>query len=304
MPASIPQAVTTEIDAARCIGCGRCIPVCPSDTLSMVGDKAVVTGETSLQCGHCMAVCPTDAIRVTALDDAMLDFSTFSLDHAWLAHGQGDLPRLVRLMASRRSCRNYRDAPVDRAMLADLVRVACTAPSGTNCQRWTFTVLPDRSAVMRLGERLLAFFERLNAVAANPWIRAAEKWFGKGQLDAYHRGYRQRVQQGIDEYRAGGRDRLFHGAPAAIVIGQAPGATTGFEDAMLAAGNLLLAAHAMGLGTCLIGFAVEAMNRDAAIQQTLGIPRKERVRAVVALGHPDECYRTVAGRRSATVRWV
>ena len=67
---------------------------------------------------------------------------------------------------------------------------------------------------------------------------------------------------------------------------------------------LLLAAHAMGLGTCLIGFAVEAMNRDASIQEALGIPRKERVRAVVAVGHPDERYQTVAGRRSAPVRWT
>lgn len=303
MPALLPDHVTTRIDPERCIGCGRCIPVCPSDTLSMIDGKAVVTGSTSLQCGHCAAVCPTDAIRVLALDDEMLRFRTFDLDPAWLPHGQGDLPGLVRLMASRRSCRNFTEQPVERDMLADLVRIACTAPSGTNCQPWAFTVLPDRVAVMRLGDRLLTFFEKLNAMAANPWLRTADKVFGKGQLDAYHRGYRQRVQDGIDAYRAGGRDRLFHGASAAIVIAQRPGATTGFEDVLLAAQNLLLGAHAMGLGTCLIGFAVEAMHRDASIQAVVGIPKSERVRAVVAIGHPAERFKTVAGRRAVPVRW-
>ena len=33
-----------------------------------------------------------------------------------------------------------------RALLDDLVSAAITAPSGTNSQRWTFTILPDAVA--------------------------------------------------------------------------------------------------------------------------------------------------------------
>ena len=39
-------------------------------------------------------------------------------------------------------------------------------------------------------------------------------------------------------------------------VATAPGASSPKEDALLASQNILLAAHAMGLGTCLIGFAV------------------------------------------------
>ena len=57
-------------------------------------------------------------------------------------------------------------------------------------------------------------------------------------------------------------DRLFHGAAAAILVTGRRQASCPAEDALLATQNILLAAHAMGLGSCLIGFAVEAMRRD------------------------------------------
>nr|WP_321397265.1 nitroreductase family protein [uncultured Desulfobacter sp.] len=76
------------------------------------------------------------------------------------------------------------------------------------------------------------------------------------------------------------------------------------EDAMLAAGNILSAAHTMGLGTCLIGFAVAAMKANPAIQAGIGIPKNEKIHAVIALGHPNESYLRVAGRKRPVIRFV
>jgi nitroreductase len=59
----------------------------------------------------------------------------------------------------------------------------------------------------------------------------------------------------------------------------------------------------MGLGTCLIGFAVEAMKRDVTIKKYLGIPDNERVYSVIALGYPDEKYQRTAGRKKYTLRY-
>jgi hypothetical protein len=60
----------------------------------------------------------------------------------------------------------------------------------------------------------------------------------------------------------------------------------------------------MGVGTCLIGFAVEAMRRDRSIQRALGIPDNETVHAVIALGQPAVTYLRPAGRKPVNIRYA
>jgi nitroreductase len=90
---------------------------------------------------------------------------------------------------------------------------------------------------------------------------------------------------------------------AAVIIGSRPGASCPAEDALLAAGNMLLAAHAMGLGSCLIGYAVEAMRHDRRVKEAVALPRRETVHAVVALGWPDVAFLRPTGRRRPVVRY-
>ncbi len=299
----IDRKVTTVIDAEKCIGCELCVKVCPSNTISMQDDKARVTGERSLQCGHCMAVCPVAAVRVDAIDAQSLAFNSFGLKSRWLAPGDFDTAHLVQLMASRRSCRNYTDQGVERTLLEDMVKIGTTAPSGTNSQKWTFTILPNRAAVDAFGQRIGAFFKKLNQLAENRLVCKALKLIGKPALDNYYRDYYQSVAEALHVWELYGRDRLFHGAPAVIVVATQPGASCPTEDALLATQNMLLAAHSMGLGTCLIGFAVEAMNKDAGIQQFLKIPAEETICSVIAIGYPDEDYEGLTGRKKVLMRY-
>lgn len=299
----IDRTVTVAVEADQCVGCEACLRLCPSDTLSMVGEKAAVTGTQSLNCGHCEAVCPTAAIRVAALDNAVLDFETFRHGPEWMPPGSFPLGELVRLMRSRRSCRNFRRKAVPRSLLRDLVRIGQTAPSGSNCQAWTFTVLPSREAVMRLTAAIGDYFLRLNRLAGNRLLRWALKCLGRPELDFYYRNYAQAIGDGIEAYRRTGEDRLFHGAPALILVGARAGAACPAEDALLATQNMLLGAHAMGLGTCLIGFAVAAFQREAALKKMLRIPRDETVYAAIALGFADEAYVRLPGRKAAPVRF-
>jgi nitroreductase len=269
----------------------------------MQDGTARVTGDRSLQCGHCVAVCPVDAVRVETIDEKSLSFNSFDLQNDWLPHGQSDTAQLVQLMASRRSCRNYSEQTVDRSVLEDLVKIGTTAPSGTNCQNWTFTVFPDREAVMEFAQRIGAFFRNLNRMAEKTLMRKALKLIGKPVLDNYYREYYASAKEALQEWEQHGRDRLFHGATAVIVVASKPGGSNPKEDALLATQNILLAAHSMGLGTCLVGFAVEAIQNDSAMQRFLTIPAEETVCSVIAIGYPQEKYEGLTGRKKVVMRY-
>jgi nitroreductase/NAD-dependent dihydropyrimidine dehydrogenase PreA subunit len=299
-PHSRPQGPT--IDQEKCIGCGLCLAVCPDQTLSLLRGKAVVSGKRCIACAHCRAVCPTQAITVPGLAHDLC-FHSFTADTRYLPPGQGDTAQLVRLMLSRRSCRSYTNRILDPLLLEDLVRIGTSAPSGTNSQGWTFTILPQRPAVEALGNLVGAYFAKLNRQAANPLLRTILRLVGKPALANYYHRYHETIAQGLREWAEQGHDRLFHGAPAAIIVGSHPGASCPKEDALLATQNILLAAHTLGLGSCLIGFAVAAMAKAPKIQQALGIPADETIHAVIALGYPVEPYQRFTGRKPITPRY-
>lgn len=297
------QENLVTINNELCTGCGLCATVCPSRSVSLVGGKARMITHDSISCGHCEAVCPTGAIRVECLDDAMGQYATFRADTGWMPPGQFDTRQLVRLMASQRSCRHYTDRPVTRETLEDLVKIGITAPSGTSSQKWAFTLLPTRDALKAFAPHVVGFYRSLNKMAANTILRSALKLAGKRELDEYYRRYYQKVHDGLVEWEKTGKDRLFHEATAAIIVSAKPGASCPAEDALLATQNILLAAHSMGLGTCLIGFAVVAMQKDPKIKKAVGIPAEENVYAVIALGYPEETYRTVTRRKKVDMRY-
>ncbi len=297
------------IDEKLCKGCGLCLSVCPMRLIELrrdgQGRKLAVQAKgigACLECGHCSAACPEQAVRVENLAAENYRFAHFSSDARWLPHGEADVSQLVRLMASRRSCRNYSDKPVPESLLQDLVKVGITAPSGTNSQRWAFTLLTSREAVLSVAKSVSAFFEKLNRMAEKPWLRQLLKYTGKPELAEYHRDYHGAVTAALEAWKSRGEDRLFHGAPAAIIVSSQPGASCPSEDALLATQNILLGAHALGLGTCLIGYVVAAMQNDAKIQVAAGIPKAETVYAVIALGYPQERFHGLAGRKMPLIR--
>lgn len=297
-------AVHVVIDETRCTGCGACVAICPHGTLSLVDGLATVTGDDSLSCGHCLAVCPADAITLTGHAPMGQGYQTFEVPGGWLPPGSFDTGQLALLMASRRSCRHYAKKPVAMASLEDLVKLGTTAPSGTNAQAWHFTLLPDRPAVEAFSQGVLTFFQRLNRLARIAPLRGLLTLLGKPELAAYFRDYHDRIEEGIACWKEQGWDRLFHGAPAAILVSCDKDASCPAEDALLASGQILLAAHAMGLGTCLIGFAVEALARDAHLKRLIRLPKNETVHAVIAVGHPDEPYLRPSVRKPVTPRVI
>jgi ferredoxin len=66
-PISPPTAGAGEATAAvnrePCIGCGRCVPVCPAQAITLGADgKATVDRSLCRGCGACVRECPVGAV--------------------------------------------------------------------------------------------------------------------------------------------------------------------------------------------------------------------------------------------------
>lgn len=292
-----PEVEVPIIDQGLCNGCGLCVQICPDRILVMAStNKAEVEGDHCMQCGHCYAVCPEEAVAVPFLE-APVTLSSIGLGGPQRTTEPVSSADLIELMKNRRSCRLYLDKPVERVLLEDLVKAGMTAPSGTNSQGWRFLILAQRRDVVRLGEVTADFYRKINRKAANPLLRLALRLGGKPALQNYYKRYYQTVKEALEGWDRFGDDRLFHGAPAAIVVACAGSASCPGEDALLASQNILLLAESMGLGCCLIGYVVEAAQRDASINRVLGLAKTEQVYSVVAVGHPAVQFLRPAGRK-------
>jgi nitroreductase len=97
---------------------------------------------------------------------------------------------------------------------------------------------------------------------------------------------------------------LFHDAQTIISVGTTEAATHPQEDAMLATQNILLAAHNMGLGTCLIGLAMFALTHDRSIGTALNLACGENIYSVIAVGWPDEHYHKIILRKKIMPRYT
>lgn len=282
-----------RIDEEKCTGCGSCAVVCPHKILVIEGKKAVLVAGGCMHCGHCQASCPVQAISVELPDRLGLDTIVEKEDGNYAV-----LPEeLVHLMRMRRSCRNYTGKPVELPVLQDLVKIGTTAPSGTNCQPWQFIILPTRDALLHLGDLTRAYYKKLNDQASNSFFRFLARLFYRDALGKYYRNYYLSVKDAINRWEESGEDLLFHGATSAILVTVDTNASCPVEDGMLASQNILLAAESMDIGSCLIGFVVEAAKRDKNIGEALGIPKSHMLCSVIALGHKNEHFCRPAGRR-------
>jgi nitroreductase len=162
----------------------------------------------------------------------------------------------------RRAVRDYAPKPVDKATIRKLLDAAVHAPTALHEEPWVFAVIQDKQTLSRLSDtskRLTASAqETLHPMHSN---HAADRFINSD----FH---------------------VFYNADVLIVVYGKPLGAFVVADCWLAAQNLMLAAYSMGLGTCPIGFAVEALNTPEW-KKELGIPAEMTAYAPVIVGFPS-----------------
>lgn len=162
----------------------------------------------------------------------------------------------------RQSVRSYSPKRVDRATLRTLLEAAVRAPTAVHEEPWAFVIVQDSALLKSLSDRAKTIF-------------AAE---------AEH-AHPDQARHLLDILAKPGFNIFYDAGTLIIICSKAKGAFV-TADCWLAAENLMLAAYAMGLGSCVIGFAVPALN-TAKIKTELGIPPECVAIAPIIVGVPS-----------------
>jgi nitroreductase len=181
---------------------------------------------------------------------------------------------LMQAIRGRRAVRSYTARQIPRETILALVDAAIAAPSAMNLQPWSFAIVQD--------------VERLAGMSA-----AAKRFLLASPLS----------DLALSSQRAALEDPafdLFYGAPCLIVICARPPSRQASEDCCLAAQNLMLAAHASGLGSCWIGFARPWLEQPQ-IRASLGLLPDQIPVVPIIVGEPAMLPKPAARHRPSVI---
>lgn len=283
-----------SIDREECSGCGLCAKVCALGILTQEAENKVpsaIHADKCMLCGHCVAICPDNAIAHTEMN--MSNFRTLENPHV-------DALQIEYLLKSKRSMRHYKEKPLDREIIERLIEVARQAPSTHNYQEREFIVVTDQDKIKHLEKITVGYWNRVLALL-NPLLR-------KILLPAIMPGSVPMIEREafylqdlVNRANDKGKSVIFYDAPYLIFI-HGPKANPLSKDNCLASQHyLMLYAHALGLGTCIIGYATAAAK---VIGKDLGIPKEHKIYSAITIGYPKYQIKKTVDRKEKGITWI
>jgi nitroreductase len=187
---------------------------------------------------------------------------------------------VIRALNQRRSVRRYTERAVPRAQLLSLLDAAIQAPSNFNRQPWQFVVLDERDwidALYQLLERGVAAVEARDTTGrlynlldhVRAWLYPITS--SAAIILSFYKPSPERVDEEISSVLESGAIDRYN--PNLIALG-------------MAIENLLLAAHAQGLGACMHSGPLPFLR--GALNRLLGLPERLELAGLITLGWPGE----------------
>jgi nitroreductase len=168
-----------------------------------------------------------------------------------------DKNEVIETILTRRSIRAYKDQAVPKELLDQVLECGVWAPNAINAQQWEVRV-----------------------VMSEEWINSAT-----AAAKEAAKGTPAEAQFNDPSFK-----NLFRNAPAVIFIGHKPGAYTPV-DCGLMAGNIMLAAKSLGLGTVCMASPVRTFlltEAGASHLTSLGFSEGYEPLICIGIGYPNE----------------
>jgi len=192
---------------------------------------------------------------------------------------------LKEIIHGRRSVRKFAGEPVTAEEIRELIDCARYAPSDTNSQTWEFVVVLNRGKIARIEELTWEALHRKAEEAARRGLEKEARLLLRS-FGPYATAFRDAPALVVclaTPYRSKFKEKIFD--PIALVPDEV-WREESLKSSCLAAQNLMLAAHAMGLATCPMTGPV--LLAEEELKAFLGIREEAQVNMVIALGRPAE----------------
>ena len=194
-----------------------------------------------------------------------------------MARSESNMDVMVAIH-ERCSVRSFSPYMLDHSIIRNLLAAAIRAPTARHEEPWAFVIIQDLSTLKRvsnLSKKLM--------------------------MEEEHRAHVDKAGHASDIFN--NEDfNIFYNAGTLISICGKPMGGYVAADCWLAAENLMLAAFSMGLGSCVIGSALPALNRPE-IKSELDIPLDVSVIAPIIIGAPDGEIKPTSRKEPEILSW-
>jgi len=177
---------------------------------------------------------------------------------------------VIEAIKTRRSIRKFNQHVVPENLLLEIVDAARWAPSGDNSQPWVFVIIKDTQIKLKIRSFLVD--------GAVRYIKGPK---GKRVLKNMRLKWIKAIKSGTYQEHVSK-------APVLIAILGNTKSIYYIHDCCAATQNLILAAHALGLGSCWIDHGIGDEVTESQIRNLLNVPNDYRIVSLISLGFPQE----------------
>ncbi len=177
----------------------------------------------------------------------------------------------LKTIYQRRAVRKYKDQPVDKKLIEQVLDAGRMAPSAMNSQSWKFYVFANKETIKIMSKEI-------KKAAAKDFLKSGLKQIIKMAAALFHIG------PGIDFLKT--EDPVFYGAAVVIFITAPKDNEWAALDIGMCAQNMMLAAKSLGLDSCPVGFGKYLEHTNSYV--LLKTKTSQQLQLAIILGYGNE----------------
>jgi len=241
-----------------------------------------------------MAACPEKAIQVEGLD--------YNKDFF-------DLPETINsfnsLIQSRRSVRAFKDIPVPKDLLEQIVHAITYAPLSFPPVKTEITVIQDKQLIKDSLAHMINLYDKLMQGLKNPIAkRIIRRKIGEERYHVIQNHIVPMFNIKLPFMKNGSEDAITRNAQAMILFHANRQSENYTSDINIALAYALLMAHTLGIGATAIDLIPPAIERTPLLKQMFKIPKENIVVASMILGYPKIKYKRAIQRQLKSITWI